>query len=534
MAEPERQAPNPDEPLDLRALASNPSAVPETAPLWRQGWYAERWQTLLATFVEVGEAPEYEALDGIIDTFPGPLMVGAWVVQKWSRLEGRAQAKRNRASPQATAETWWNATCARIAEHSRDTLAMRELADAARGARLLFGNKHSARASRIADREWRALKKAKANGSADGQRQRTEAANLQALAFVGSRLEALRSRPEPTSPHPELFDPEPGLQLCVAPKATGKTSLGLHFARSWVCGAAPWDGAPELPGSRALFISREQSATRIDRRARALDACALHLSREVWTRRLAIVARDRDLDPRLRPLLRLDTNGLSLFDTLLGRAADAGDPFGLVVLDSLSRLKPAGTSESDNNDMAEWLDELHGIAELRAVYLLLLHHKGHTPREGDRGAGRGASAIDDVAQVVWDLRRVPGLKAFRELRVYGNAVDDAMFTFRVAPDEDPGKILFWRPERPGVETEDDAEIEDVLRPGEALSTEDLAWRLAGKPRPEPSSDGKRPRPSRKARERAQRVRDQWERAGVAEVVDGPHGAKLIRRVEDAG
>ncbi len=351
--------------------------------------------------------------------------------------------------------------------------------------------------------------------------------DLPNLAFSGRRLEAVRDRAESVSPCPGLLDPDPGLHVPVGQSSLGKTTLALHLAQSWVCGVEPWEGAPRLPGTRAVFISREQSVRRIDRRARVLDTQNELVEREAWTNRLLLVARDPDLPRELRPLLRMDEKGLPLLRQLLQQAKDEGDPIGLVVLDSLSRLKPAGMKESDNDDMAEWLDELHGMSEETGAYVLLIHHKGHTEREGERGAGRGASAIDAVAQATWDLRRVPGARAFRELRVYGNGIDDSTLIFRVAPDCDPGKVLFWRLEGP----DDAIKPQDYLIPGEEVTTEELAWKLSGKIRPDAGDDGKRKRPPKDCQVRATRARNSWEDEGLIDIRTGTHNAKLLRLVE---
>ena len=348
-------------------------------------------------------------------------------------------------------------------------------------------------------------------------------ADLPDLTFSGSRLESVRNRDEPMSPLPGLFDPEPGLHVFVGQSSQGKTTLALHIAQCWGCGVEPWEGASRLPGTRALFISREQNVRRIDRRARVLDTQNARIKRETWSDRLLLVARDPDLPRELRPLLRMDEHGLPLLRQLLQQAKDDGDPIGLVVLDSLSRLKPAGMSESDNDDMAGWLDELHGMSEEMGAYFLLVHHKGHVEREGDRGAGRGASAIDAVAQATWDLRHVPGQQAFRELRAYGNGIDDSTRTFRVAPESDPGKVLFWRLEGP----DDAIKPEDHLTPGEAITTEDLAWKLSGKIRPATGPDDKRARAPRDAQIRAAAARDRWEAEGRISISTGVHNAKLI-------
>ena len=105
--------------------------------------------------------------------------------------------------------------------------------------------------------------------------------------------------------------------------------------------------------------------------------------RRTWEDRFHIVARDPELSGDLKPLLILDKSGLNGLEQMLREAREAGDPVGLVVLDSLSRLKPPWVEENDNDAMSQWLDALDEIAQAHNVYILLIHHAG-----GGRG-GRG-------------------------------------------------------------------------------------------------------------------------------------------------
>ncbi len=90
-------------------------------------------------------------------------------------------------------------------------------------------------------------------------------------AFTGDRLRALRSREMPPSPLPGVLDPEPHLHNLVGKQKTGKTRLVGWIALNWSCRRSPWPGAPPLPGTRVLWISREQPVTRIDSLFRRLD-----------------------------------------------------------------------------------------------------------------------------------------------------------------------------------------------------------------------------------------------------------------------
>jgi len=351
------------------------------------------------------------------------------------------------------------------------------------------------------------------------------------LAFSGDALAEIAKRPQAESPLPGYFDPEPGLQLVAGRSACGKTTFALQLTLCWANGAAPWEGAPQLPGTRAAFISREQRVSRIVRRALAVACTAYmvkHVNRAIWMPRTAIVARDRDLPREIRPLLTLDDLGLEYLNSWLRRARQNGNPFGLVTLDSATRLKPPEADTNSNDDMTKWLDALHDIGESNDVYMQLLHHQGHSERNGERGAGRGASAFDDVPQVVIEIKRIPGERAFRTVRVYGNGVDDAAYSFRVAPDDDPGKVLHWSPEDPN----ETALPASYLQPGESITAEDLAWRISGQVRPGPGADGKRVEPPRVAQARARVLREQWADAG--EIVVERIGRRMEIRLASGG
>ena len=341
-------------------------------------------------------------------------------------------------------------------------------------------------------------------------------------AFTGDRLRAVRERPESVSPMPKMMDPEPHLHLLQGKPKSGKTTYALAIARAWACGVPPWAGAPALPSSRVLVISREQNVNRIDATLRRLDAHAHSGDREKWTDRIAIVARDADLGRDLRRLLTLDAGGIELLRAELLRAKAAGDPFGLLVLDSLSRLKPPEVAENDPGEMAVWLDALEDLAEECSVYVLLIHHAGHStdPTRGEaRSAGRGASSISAVAQVAWLLERVPESPNHRLLKVDGNAILPTEIMLEVADTTaDEGSIHYFRP----GDLADGHEPEQYLKPGDEITTSALAWLLAGK---EPEA-GERP-PGAFA-QLAGALRNRWERAGLVTVKDGKQRAKVIQ------
>jgi hypothetical protein len=300
---------------------------------------------------------------------------------------------------------------------------------------------------------------------------------------------------------------------------TGKTTLALHLSQAWAAGASPWQGAPLLPGSGVLLISREQPGSRV---AQVLGRLAAESNADGFDR-ITLFAADQARDPETRQLFCLDATGMNSLRRILREARAADAAIGLVVLDSLSRLKPATVEEQSNDGMTRWLDELESIALEFGAFLLLIHHEGHgvhgQEREA-RSAGRGASAIGAVASVM--LRLTLGRhQRQRVLEVDGNMVLRRQIVFDVAEDDDEGgAIQFFR----RVDALSGYLSDDLLKGG-PLSTNELAWRLSGRPR-KPGRN-----PSGSCTRLAEQLRDKWVTEGIAELTAGPHGAKLIRLVD---
>jgi hypothetical protein len=371
------------------------------------------------------------------------------------------------------------------------------------------------------DLHWK-HEQARIEGELDEKtREENQSVRLDTAGFAGARIRALRDRPQPDSPLPGILDPEAHLHVMLGKTKTGKTTYVLNMARAWALRCAPWPGAPALPGSRVLVLSREQSVTRIDSTLRRLSIFADSGGRDAWPDRMTIIARDRELPSEGRRLLTLDDGGLGALRAGLMHAREIGDPYGLVVLDSLSRLKPDHVEERDNDGLTPWLDALEDVASTCGAYVVLIHHVGHTsdPTRGEaRTAGRGASAISAVAQAVWLLERVPENPHLRRLEVDGNAILPAEIFFEVSGEgAEPGAINYFRRTDPIG----DADPTDYLGE-EAISTSALAWRIAGKQ----PTNGERP-PGKSVR-RANQLRESWLRQKKVEVFEGARGAIMIR------
>jgi len=351
------------------------------------------------------------------------------------------------------------------------------------------------------------------------------AGSLTELGLSGARLEALRARPEPESPLPGLLDSLPSLVLLQGRPKVAKTTLALALSQAWCQGIAPWPGAPDLPGSRAFILSAEQPAARIDATLRRLGVFAKRGSSDLWTRKLTVIARDAELPVQGRRLLCLDDEGLGRLRQALVRARESGAPYGLGILDSLSRLKPPGLEENSADDMAGWLGQLQSLAEELELYLKLVHHVGHAGRDEAAGAGRGSSAIAAVAQTLWLLERVPGIPRQRVLKIQGNDVLAAELTFEVAGEKaEPGSVDYFRPVDP-LQGNFEA-LPDLVGRDEEIPTGELARRLQVR------ATGKRPKneASGPYKSQAAALREQWRRRGLVTVVEGGEGqATTLRR-----
>jgi hypothetical protein len=340
-------------------------------------------------------------------------------------------------------------------------------------------------------------------------------------AFTGDRLRALRERQELSSPLPGVLDPEPHLHVLNGRQKSGKTTFALTIAKAWCEGTSPWPGAPALPGTRTLVVSREQPVRRLESLMRRLDHYSDPANRDSWPDRVLVVARDRDLSDEANSLLCLDERGINALRKRLQDEVKAGDPIGFIVLDSLSRLKPLGVEEIDNDGMSQWLDALEQISLEFQVYVLLIHHQGHTgggARGEARSAARGASAIGAVASVSMLLERVKGNSRQRRLSVDGSFVMEADLTFNVADESAAaGAIHYFRLTDPYAVYDP-----TVLIPVSGISKNELAWKVSGQTR----TKGKKPPGS--AGRLADQLAKKWVSEGISYISPGPHGAQIVK------
>jgi hypothetical protein len=261
---------------------------------------------------------------------------------------------------------------------------------------------------------------------------------LDEITLHGELQEEIEARPVSESPLPGFLPDRPTLALLSGASFVGKTSFLEWLLASWACSVAPWPGAPDLPGTPALLISREQPAYRLLRTVGRFEDAG----RALWSpndrrKRLRIIARDELLAEKAKQIFTLDEAGLDLFGEILN-AMGAGS---IVGLDSLSRLKPSEVPENDNDRISEWLQTVLEIVEAQSVHTILVHHQGVAERQSLSKASRGATAIENIVQAVWLLSGAE-IPEFRRLQVGGNVVEQRTHYFRVCPDGETGIVEF--------------------------------------------------------------------------------------------
>ncbi len=340
----------------------------------------------------------------------------------------------------------------------------------------------------------------------------------------GAQIERALQQPASVSPIPSLLDPDPHLHVLVGRPKEGKTTFALYIALAWANGVAPWLGTRPLPRGRVLVVSNEQPLVRLATVLKRLsEKRHKPLPERSRFKNLYVLAKDQS-EPQVRRALQLgDEHGLPALKATLAEARDQGRPFGLLILDSLSRLKPADIDENDNDAMTEWLDKLESIALESGVYVILIHHAGHAGREDARAAPRGASAIGAVPAGLWWLKRTNNAR-HRLVRVAGWMLQDQTLEFAVCkPDAPESNIDFFRRESPAERMNP----ENYIKPGEELKATELDARILDIPG---GSKTELKGLSRQRRQQARAVRRDWQDHGLVTVER--RGAAHIYRLAD--
>ena len=354
-----------------------------------------------------------------------------------------------------------------------------------------------------------------------------EPLTLREFALDQDRLRRLSSLRCPESPLPGVLDPRPSLHILGGKPKSGKTTFGCHFATAWAEGVSPWQGAPKLPGERALIISAEQDVQPLYVRIRSTVVGTGLGSEERFDKRLLIhgqLSRDECEDLGVRDPSSIMAGGLST--KVLAQLAEMleterrnGEPITFVLVDSLSRVLPPGFSENDAADMSRFLDALQKIAVHFQAYVVLIHHETKGTSGDILKDMRGSGAIGAVARVLWGWSRVKNKPQQRRMRTMGNGIIGRDITFEVCEASDSGedRIDFFRV---GLSDLEAHTVAVVVSSGEALSLNEIAHRVDERRRPDKLAE---------LREEKKRWNNSGLRGSVEKVLQAGKGIWVERR-----
>jgi hypothetical protein len=349
------------------------------------------------------------------------------------------------------------------------------------------------------------------------------------LGFHGSRLLALLDRPRPDPI--EAGRPVPGhFTLIVAPPFVGKSSLIQWSAMARAAGVAPWEGAAARPAGRVLLYTLDEAPEQVARRMHGLSTFHAAGSLARCADRLVVIGPDREIDPSSLDALRFDEAGLATLQRWLEDAEAEGDPFAEVYVDAYADVLPAGETENSNEEATRIGGALERLAVRFGCAVVVLHHAGKPPRDakGDepdiRSLSRGASALAAKARVLASLEIVEGMPHVRRLRTKTNlGPTPRSVLFEVASSDGADDDLLYFKLTADAPTLDP---HDYITPGETISTNTLARRLAGEALEEGSD------PPGVLKKRAAALREEWRRAGLIEPAEGANKQAKSMRLRD--
>lgn len=174
--------------------------------------------------------------------------------------------------------------------------------------------------------------------------------------------------------------PVGGLVVLAGEGGSGKGWIALSMAEAVASGESWLGRFAAQEAGRVVYVDAERGRRRTHSRLRDIAAATGRAAPDV-----VFVFRPATLDgAHIRALLRRERPAL-------------------LVIDSLSRMLPAGTSDADNDAMSAVLGELHAIAEETGVCILVVHHFRKRQALGDNrpvARVRGATSIVNVADLV--------------------------------------------------------------------------------------------------------------------------------------
>ena len=176
------------------------------------------------------------------------------------------------------------------------------------------------------------------------------------------------------------------LSIIHAPSGGGKSFFALDLA-AHVASGLDWFDHVTRPGP-VLYVAAEGAAGFRNRRKAWLKA-------HEDIARPPLVTLERGLD-----LLAPAGDGLEVVQEAVNEIKDAtGEPVGLIVLDTLSRMMPGGV-DSEPRDVKAFLENAERLRADTGAHILIIHHSG---KDTDRGM-RGSSMLRDYADTVIEIK----------------------------------------------------------------------------------------------------------------------------------
>lgn len=171
-----------------------------------------------------------------------------------------------------------------------------------------------------------------------------------------------------------------GVSVLYGPSNAGKSFLGIDIAHH-VSKGMTWGGRRTIKG-RVLYVAAEGGGSFANRIA-ALD------QPEFWT----FVA----------PMTLTGRDGMAgpLAEVVQHLAATAGEPFSLIIFDTLARVM-GGLDENTAPDIAQLVAGLDLIRRATGAHVMLIHHTGKDAARGARGHSSLRAAIDTEIELTRD------------------------------------------------------------------------------------------------------------------------------------
>lgn len=220
-----------------------------------------------------------------------------------------------------------------------------------------------------------------AGGNVRQLRSSVDALKPRARAILGAIIWAGDMQPQLERPYlVKGWLDQGGVSVLYGPSNAGKSFLALDIAHHVAKGRS-WGGRRTRKG-RVLYVAAEGGGSFANRVA-ALDDPEFF----VYCAPLTLTGRDGAAGP--------------LSEVALHLAAVGGEPFSLIIFDTLARVM-GGLDENTAPDIAQLVAGLDLIRRATGAHVMLVHHTGKDAARGARGHSSLRAAIDTEIELTRD------------------------------------------------------------------------------------------------------------------------------------